>query len=117
MQNGLIDYIFQIYLSHSNNSKSWSVNPFCVINFRFDPGRFDDNVVKSLPKYSFEPFGFAGKRKCPGYRFAYVELTVVLATLLRNFKFDLVEGQVVESVYGLVTKPKEEIWFTVSPRK
>ena len=46
-----------------------------------------------------------------------MELTVVLATILRNFKIDLVEGQVVESRYGLVTKPKEEIWVTVSPRK
>ena len=73
--------------------------------------------MKSLPKYAFEPFGFAGKRKCPGYRFAYVELTVILATLLRKIKFDLVEGQVVTSEYGLVTKPKEEIWVTVSPRK
>ena len=73
--------------------------------------------MKSLPNFGFEPFGFAGKRKCPGYRFAYVEMTIVLVTLLRKFKFELVEGQVVTPEYGLVTKPKEEIWVTVSPRK
>ena len=65
---------------------------------------------------AFQPFGFAGKRKCLGYRFFYAEAFVVLSVLLRRFKIHLVEGQVVEHVYALVTKPSEEIWVTVSER-
>ena len=45
-----------------------------------------------------------------------MELTVVLSVLLRKFKIAMVEGQVVKSVHGLVTKPEEEIWITVKKR-
>ncbi|KAG8229876.1 hypothetical protein J437_LFUL008267 [Ladona fulva] len=33
---------------------------------RFDPDRFKEESVKSRPPLSFCPFGFAGKRRCPG---------------------------------------------------
>ena len=83
----------------------------------FDPDRFSPENCKSRPKFAFEPFGFSGKRKCPGYRFTYSETTVVFATLLRKFKFKMVPGQGVKSVYGLVTKPGDEVWVTVEKRK
>ena len=53
---------------------------------------------------------------CPGQKFAYAEATVCLVTLLRKFKLDLVEGQVVTPAHGLVTHPEEEIWVTLSKR-
>ena len=66
----------------------------------------------------FEPFGFAGKRKCPGYRFAYMEVAVFMSVLVRKFKFKLVDGQAeVTPVYGLVTTPSEEIWITLEKRE
>ena len=65
---------------------------------------------------AFQPFGFAGKRKCPGYRFAYAEAFVVLSILIRRFKIDLVEGQVIEPVYAFETTPSDEIWVTVTER-
>lgn len=65
---------------------------------------------------AFQPFGFAGKRVCPGYRFAYAETIVCIATLLRNFKIRLVEGQAVTPVYGFVTHPEEEIWVKIQKR-
>ena len=65
---------------------------------------------------AFQPFGFAGKRKCPGYRFSYAEVAVVLSVLLRRFKIHLVDGQIVEPEHSLVTQPKEEIWITVTKR-
>ncbi len=82
---------------------------------RFDPDRFSPQNVKKL-KYAFEPFGFAGGRKCPGYRFSYVETTIALSFLLRKFRFKLVEGQTVKMEHGLVTKPKEEIYVTTEKR-
>ncbi|PVD30542.1 hypothetical protein C0Q70_09810 [Pomacea canaliculata] len=63
------------------------------------------------------PYGFAGKRICPGYRFAYVEATIMLATIIRNFEVTLVPGQTVLPKHGLVTHPKEEIWINVMKRK
>ncbi len=85
--------------------------------FRFDPERFSPENTKSRSSYAFQPFGFAGKRKCPGYQFAYAEATVAMSIILRKFKVKLVEGQVVTPDYGLVTTPRDEIWITLEKRK
>ena len=86
-----------------------------ILCFRFDPERFSAANVNSRPSLAFEPFGF-GKRKCLGYKFATTDFTIVIATLFRGLKVDLVPGQVVTPSYGLVTTPIDEIWITVSPR-
>ncbi|XP_067649589.1 cytochrome P450 20A1-like [Haliotis asinina] len=83
---------------------------------KFDPDRLSKEQSKDRPALAFSPFGFAGKRVCPGYRFAYVESTMCIASLIRKFKVNLVEGQVVKPEYGLVTHPIDEIWITVSKR-
>ena len=70
-----------------------------------------------MDKFAFQPFGFAGKRICPGYRFAYAETSIFLAVLCRAFKFNVVEGQVVEPVFGLVTYPRDDIWVTLEKRQ
>ena len=82
--------------------------------FRFDPDRFSSENIKQLPNLAYQPFGFAGKRKCPGWRFSIAEGLVFLSVLIRRFKFHLVEGQQVKPVHRLVTSPAEEIWVTVS---
>ncbi|XP_052251216.1 cytochrome P450 20A1-like [Dreissena polymorpha] len=82
---------------------------------KFDPDRFDPKS-KHLHHLSFVPFGFAGKRKCPGYKFSYVEATVLLVSVLRKFRVMIVDGQVVEPVHGFVTHPSDEIWITISKR-
>ncbi|XP_071966177.1 cytochrome P450 20A1-like [Antedon mediterranea] len=82
----------------------------------FNPDRFSEENSKLRDKLTFSPFGFAGKRICPGYRFSYVELTVFLSQLIRKFKFNLIEGLVIEPVHGLVTCPSDEIWVTVEKR-
>ncbi|CAC5367291.1 CYP20A [Mytilus coruscus] len=83
---------------------------------RFDPDRFSEENSKKRQSLAFQPFGFAGKRICPGYRFAYAEATVCFVTLLRKFKFNMVEGQVITPVHGLVTHPSEEVWITIDKR-
>ena len=84
--------------------------------FRFDPARFSPDNVSSRDSFSFVPFGFAGKRKCPGYRFAYHEITVILALVLQKYQIKLAEERVIEPQYGWVTRPKDEIWVTVEKR-
>ncbi|XP_057294082.1 cytochrome P450 20A1-like [Hydractinia symbiolongicarpus] len=83
---------------------------------KFDPDRFSPEKLKERPNMAFEPFGFAGKRKCPGYRFAYFDTTVFLVDIIRKFKVKLVEGQNITMQHRLVTQPKEAVWFKMEPR-
>ena len=82
----------------------------------FNPDHFSLENSKTRPKYAFQPFGFAGNRRCPGFQYAYAEATVILSTLIRRFRISLVPGQTVEPAYGLVTSPKEEIWIRAQQR-
>ena len=87
-----------------------------ILYVRFDPEHFNEDKIKSRHPLAFQPFGFAGKRKCPGYRFAYYEAYVFLSAIYRNFEIELVEDQKVEMIHGLVTMPKEEIWIKVQSK-
>ena len=88
-----------------------------AIFFRFDPDRFSPANRKKIPSFGFEPYGFAGKRKCMGYLFSYTEATVFLSEVLRMFRVKLIPDQEVTPVYGLVTRPREEVWLTLEERK
>uniref|UniRef100_K1QQY1 Cytochrome P450 20A1 n=1 Tax=Magallana gigas TaxID=29159 RepID=K1QQY1_MAGGI len=92
------------------------VEPETSKDLVFDPDRFSPENSKSRPSYAFQPFGFAGKRICPGYKFAYVEAIIGLVTILRKFNVKMVEGQTVTQTFGLVTHPTEEIWITLQER-
>ena len=66
---------------------------------------------------AFIPFGI-GPRRCPGYHFAHVEVSVFLAILLQKFIFKPVgEAKDVGKVHGLITTPKEPLKFFVSLNK
>lgn len=52
---------------------------------RFHPQRWANNLQKRLPKYAYFPFG-GGPRICIGNAFAMMELTLVLASLLRRWR-------------------------------
>jgi len=96
-----------------NDSKDDAV---CVC--RFDPDRFTADRMQQLPKYAFEPFGFAGKRKCPGYRFSLAEASVLLARLLRSgLQFSLAPGQTVTAKFDITGKPAEEVWISVEQKQ
>ncbi|XP_074657261.1 cytochrome P450 20A1-like isoform X1 [Tubulanus polymorphus] len=84
---------------------------------KFDPDRFSKEQVKTRPPHAFEPFGFAGKRKCLGYRFSNYESYVFLARIVRKFELKIVPGQIIRPVYGLVTHPDKDINITISERK
>lgn len=84
--------------------------------FRFDPDRFSPENKKNRQHLCFVPFGFSGKRVCPGERFAYTEATVLFCSILKKFKVNIVEGQVITPVHGLVTHPSDEVWVTISKR-
>ena len=83
---------------------------------RFDPERFSEDAVKVRPYLMYQPFGYAGKRTCPGSRFAKVEALVCLAIILQKYRLELVSGQDIKPVYGLVTHTSHNVLIKAHPR-
>ncbi|HYZ02825.1 MAG TPA: cytochrome P450, partial [Candidatus Binatia bacterium] len=57
----------------------------------FEPDRWADGLASRLPRCAYLPFG-VGPRRCLGNTFALVEAAVVLATLVRRFRFEPADG-------------------------
>lgn len=55
---------------------------------RFDPDRWLPGAVEARPRFAFFPFG-AGTRRCIGEGFAWMEAKLLIATLLRRWRFVL----------------------------
>ncbi|MDZ4088468.1 MAG: cytochrome P450 [Tabrizicola sp.] len=77
----------------------------------FDPDRWAGEV----PQGGYLPFS-RGPRVCPGAGFAMLEGTLMLAHLVRAFRFQAVEGRVPVPVAHLTVRAKDGIWLRVSRR-
>ena len=74
-----------------------------------NPAVFDPENIVPGAGLAFSPFGF-GVRKCPGYRFAELEMMLVAVEILSRFKINVDEkDRNVRPVYGFITKPDREI--------
>ena len=62
---------------------------------RFDPERWNPEAREGRPKFSYFPFG-GGPSVCIGERFAWIEATLILASIARRWRFRLVPGHPVE---------------------
>ncbi|OEV30363.1 cytochrome [Streptomyces nanshensis] len=82
---------------------------------RFDPDRWLPERSASVPREGYIPFG-AGNRKCIGDGFAWTEIVITLATVLRRWKFQPVPGHTVREVASAVAHP-ESLPMTVVPRQ
>lgn len=74
--------------------------PVCAIHhdsryyydpLKFDPSRFSPEEVKKRPSMSFIPFG-DGSRNCVGMRFGLIQTKLGIATMIKNFQFQLHEN-------------------------
>ena len=59
----------------------------------FRPERWSDGLERRLPRGAFIPFGM-GSRKCVGSSFAMMEATLLLATIARRWRFQLLPREV-----------------------
>lgn len=71
----------------------------------FRPERWTKQFTRELPKYAYFPFG-GGSRVCIGQDFAIMEAMLVIATMLRRFQLELVEGQVVQPQPMVLLRPQ-----------
>ena len=81
---------------------------------RFDPTRFLGEREKELPRCAYLPFG-AGPRVCIGNHFALMEGHLLLATILRSARLDLVDTRGEIGTEPLVTlRPRGGVPVRVS---
>eukprot|EP00062_Callorhinchus_milii_P012507 gi/632959628/ref/XP_007895734.1/ PREDICTED: lanosterol 14-alpha demethylase [Callorhinchus milii] len=59
--------------------------------FDFNPDRYLQDNPAAVQKFAYVPFG-AGRHRCIGENFAYVQIKTIWSTLLRLYQFDLVDG-------------------------
>lgn len=82
---------------------------------KFDPERWTPENVASRPKMSFFPFG-AGARICMGEPFAWMEATLLLATIAQQWELHLEPGFSVELFAGITLRPKHGMRMQLAHR-
>ncbi|QHC23635.1 cytochrome P450 [Streptomyces sp. GS7] len=82
---------------------------------KFVPERFTPEETAKRPRLAYLPFGL-GPRSCEGAGLAMVEAELVLAVLLKRFRFRPVPGHEVTPIERFVLWAAEDIRMTVSPR-
>ena len=78
----------------------------------FNPDRWTPEFQRTLPKYAFFPFG-GGPRSCIGEGFAWMELGIVLAEILRRWRFEIVPGQTVKPKASMTLRPERPVQVTM----
>jgi cytochrome P450 len=83
---------------------------------QFDPERFAASRVEHIPSYAYFPFG-AGPHVCIGNTFAVMEMTLVVSTILQQFRVALAPGQrEVELEPDIMIRPKGGLQMAVRKR-
>jgi cytochrome P450 len=75
---------------------------------RFVPERFTAEGKARRPRFAYFPFG-GGGRQCIGESFAWMEATLVLATLAQRWRLVLEPGQRIEPQPKITLRPKNGI--------
>ncbi len=80
----------------------------------FDPDRFAPDRIEQVPRYAYFPFG-VGPHTCIGNHFAMMEMTLIVATLLREFRVTLAPDQgAVEPEVLIAMRPKGGVRVTLT---
>ena len=81
----------------------------------FDPSRWQTEENRACARDAYMPFS-AGPRVCTGAGFAMVEGTLLLALLVRAFRFECVTGREAVPVAHLTVRAKDGIWLRITRR-
>jgi cytochrome P450 len=81
----------------------------------FRPERFTAEAKAARPKFAYFPFG-GGGRQCIGESFAWMEAILVLATLARQWRLELLPNQRIELQPKITLRPKFGILVQPQPR-
>jgi cytochrome P450 len=101
--------LFAQWVTH--RSSQWFDDPL-----RFDPDRWSPERAEELHKYAYFPFG-GGPRICIGNHFAMMEAVLVLATLVRAYRFDLLPDQTLELQPAVTLRPAHPIRMRLRDRQ
>ncbi len=82
---------------------------------KFNPERWGDEKIKTLPKFAYFPFG-GGPRSCIGNTFAMMELVLILATIAQKFCFRLQPGTTVTPMASFTLRPAEGVPGVIETR-
>src|SRR5271165_438971 len=82
----------------------------------FDPSRFLRANRDRIDRFAYIPFG-AGPRVCIGMAFSLQEAIIILANLLRTYRFELVEGQEVAPQQRITLRPRRGLRMHVKRRE
>lgn len=81
---------------HFPNAKTWDPHRWDHVSeqesSRNDVIDYGYGIVSKGTKSPYLPFG-AGRHRCIGEKFAYVNLGVIIATMVRNFRFQTMDGK------------------------
>lgn len=81
----------------------------------FDPARWQTENGRSCARDAYMPFS-AGPRVCTGAGFAMAEGVLLLALLLRRFRFDVVPGKTPVPVAHLTVRGRDGIMLRITRR-
>ncbi len=81
----------------------------------FDPDRWQTETARDSARGGYLPFS-SGPRVCPGAGFAMLEGVLLLAHLVRAFRFEPVAGREPVPVAHLTVRAKDGLWLKVSRR-
>ncbi|GFN73745.1 lanosterol 14-alpha demethylase [Plakobranchus ocellatus] len=76
---------------------------------KFLPDRFLDPEVANSEKFAYVPFG-AGRHRCIGESFAYVQIKTIFSVLIRKYEFSLIDDYFPEVNYTtMIHTPRKPI--------
>jgi cytochrome P450 len=82
----------------------------------FKPERFMGEAEKDIPRDAYLPFGL-GPRVCIGARFAMMEMVIVLASLLRDMRFEFADEAHPIPVMRITLQPDTEMRMRIVQRQ
>ena len=71
----------------------------------FDPSRFLGNARQAIDRFAYLPFG-VGPRICIGATFAIQEASIVVASIVRNFTFEMAPGHIAWPELKVTLRPR-----------